>query len=494
MVSPSWDMFESPMLANKKKPMEEEPQSEEMKMEQEPLPEQEGSWGNFQSPETYQGEPDPTEDESSLDWLTRNIAANASRAGESYFGRYGDVEKITRNVLKAAPNFLKKHPMLGGISLLGRAIHDLVGQEKWEQIVGEQHLPTTEDLKKGMTEATGEYLEPKTKREKRVQELSSDIGSVLPGPGFGKLPPNATRFLVNNLGIPAAANAVKNVVEDLGFGEDKANMAKGATWISLFLSRNINGAKYASNLMNEGRNGIPNTVQVDVPRLQSRLQQVSNNPMLLHADPRSALAREQVANIQRDLANGQTSVRALMTSYDGLNAAKRNRGLFELNRSDRNFAKRAIDEVRNAIRDEIMEAGKAHPDALKSWRSGIQAWATIHKSRAITNTVEDWAKGPYAKILTGPLAGIFGVGTYAGLKKPLLAIPAAGALPAAYKGAQTLYRIWQDPNLAHYYWQALGNAARENAPEFIKNYLKLEKGLEKDKSKSVKKKAKSNND
>lgn len=493
MVSPTWDMFESPMSA-KKNVSQNVPQDEEKQLESEPQVEQEASWGNFQSPETYQGEPDPIEEEGGLGWLTRNIAANASRAGESYFGRYGDVEKITRNVLKAAPGFLKKHPMLGGISLLGRAIHDLIGQEKWEQIVGEQQLPTTDVLKQAMTEATGEYLEPKTKGEKRFQEFSSDVGSVLPGPGFGRIPPNATRFLVNNLGIPAAANAVKNAVEDLGFGEDKANMAKGATWLALFLSRNVNGAQHASQLMNQGRNGIPNTVQIDVPRLQQRLQQVSNNPLLLHADPRSALAREQISNIQRDLANGQTSVRSLMTSYDGLNAAKRNRGLFELNRSDRNFARRAIDEVRNAVRDEIMDAGHAYPDALNSWRSGIQAWSTIHRSRAITNTIEDWAKGPYAKILTGPLAGIFGVGTYAGLKKPLVALPLAGTVPAAYKGIQTLYRIWQDPNLAHYYWQALGNAARENAPEFIKNYLKLEKGLEKDKSKSVKKKSKAYNE
>lgn len=473
MVSPEWGQFSTPNEKEDEIPLTNEASFEE---EEKPEPEQK-KWGEFQNPDSYQGEPDPTEDESSMDWLMRNITGGAARIGEQYFGRYGDVEKITRSVLKAAPGFLKENPKLGGgLSLLGSAIHELIGQDKWEQLVGDQKLPTSEQLKGGWKDKAKEYLEPKTKGEKIYQDFSSDVGSILPGPGFGRIT-TPRSFLVNNLGIPAAANTVKQIVEGLGFGEDKADYAKGATWIALALTGNVNAARYASNLMNQGRRGIPTNVHIDVPRFQNRLQQVANDPLLLHADPRTTLARDQLGAIQRDLANGQTSVQSMMTSYDGLNAAKRSRGMFELNRRDRDFARRSIDRVRDALRDEIMDAGSAYPEALNDWRSGVQAWATIHRSRAFTNTISDLARGPYAKILTGPAAGLFGIGALAGAKKPIVAIPAAGAIPAAYKGIQTLYRVWQDPNLANYYWHALSDLARENIPAFIKKYTKLDKGL-----------------
>jgi hypothetical protein len=482
MVAPtSWEQFLGPQdKMSKPQQGSQIPPTEEMNLHEQTPIQKQATWEDFQNPESYQGEPNPSADETTAGWLVRNMASTASRVGEQYLGRYGNTEQLMRGLLKNYPQ---------SMGLMGYALHKLMGQDRWNQLIGEKQLPTSQELKKASTEAFGDYLEPKSKGEKIFQEFAEDVGAVLPGPGFGRLP-TGRGFLINNLGIPASANAVKQTVEGLGFGEDKANQAKLATWLTLFLSRNVNAPQYASQLMNQGRNAIPTIVQIDVPRFQNRLQQVANNPLLLHSDPRTALAREQLANINRDLANGQTSVRSLMTAYDGLNAAKRNRGLFELNRTDRNFARRSIDEVRNAIRDEIMDAGAAYPEALNNWRNGIEAWATIHRSRGLTNTISEWARGPYAKILSGPVAGLFGMGGYAGIKKPIIALPLAGAIPATYKGIQTLVRVFQNPDLARYYWDALSAAAQENAPLFIKNYMKLEKGL----GKSVKEKREPDNE
>lgn len=499
MVSPSWDSFQRPNIQNQTPPQKEIRQAKKPILEKEvpilpiqqiPNEQQElneeipgdfqdaqspegekPQWGNFQTPETYQGEPDPTKDESALGYITRNITSNASRLGEQILGRVGNLEKFGTDVLSSLPQ-------AGGI--LGWAISELVGPEKWEKMVKGKGpvFPTSEEIKEFSQSASKGYTKPKTKGEEKFQGFTEDVGSMI-GPGRA---PTARNIAINNLGIPAAANAVKEVVNGLGFGESKADVAKLGAWTALSLMGNVNAPQYASELMNRGRNGIPNTVNIDVPRLQNRLMQVSNSNFLLHSDPRSSLARQQLDGITKDLQNGQTSVRSMMNAYDGINAAKRNRGLFELNRSDQNFARRAIDEVRNAVRDEIMESSKRFPNAMRDWRGGIQAWAVIHQSRAMTNWVDNLAKGPYSKILQGPAAALFGVTTYGGIKSPIVALPASVGIPAAYKTAQTAYRVWQDPNLSQYYWRAILEAQRENSPAFINNYEKLNKKLkEKDK-------------
>lgn len=482
MVAPSWERFQRPQ----QRMINEE--ENELKKEipggindQQKTEGQKPQWGNFQTPTTYQGPVDPTAEESSISYLARNIASNASRIGELIAGRYGNLEKVGKSILSDLPQ-------TGGI--LGWALSELVGPERWERMVKgapgqQQTLPTSEQLKELSIKGTKGYTAPKTEGEKKFQNVVEDIGSTISG---GRAA-TARNVAINNLGIPVAANAVENIVEHLGFGKDKATTAKLGTWLALSLAGNVNAPNYASDLMNQGRNGIPNNLQSNVPRFQQRLQQVANDPHLLHADPRSALARQELAAIERDVAAGQTSVRSLMTSYDGINAAKRNRDLFSLNRNDQAFARRAIDRVRNAVRDEIMDSGAAYPDALNSWRSGIQAWSVIHQSNAITNWVENLANGRYAKLLSGPAAGLFGVGSYAAFKAPLIAGPTATAIPGGYKAYQTAYRVWNDPNLARYYWNAIGNAQRENLPAFLNNYLKLDKGLKKSEPAKVKSKS-----
>lgn len=484
MVNPSWDDFESPQEVNRqvysnRNNVSQMPHEEEELIEESPgdieiseeSQAEKPQWGDFDSTETYQGEPDPTEEESTVGYFARNIAANASRLGEQVLGKYGNIEKMGKDILS-------NYPQSGG--LLGWGLSQLVGPEKWEQMVkgqpGKQQMfPTSENLKEFSQEATGGYTKPKTSGEEKFQEYTEDVGATL----GGRRPINLRNVAVNNVGIPVAANVVKDTVRGLGFGEDKGTVAKLGTWLALSLSGNVNAPQYASRLMNEGRNGIPNNVPINVQRIQNRLQNVLNSPQLLQSDPRTALARQQINAIQNDLANGQTSVRSMMNGYDGINAAKRNRGLFELNRSDQNFARRSIDQVRDAVRDEIMDAGSNYPQALNSWRNGIQAWAVIHQSRALTNTIDSWARGPYAKILTGPAAGLFGVGAYSGFKAPIVAGPIGIVGPAAYKTLQTAYRAWEDPRLAQYYWNAINAANLENAPAFINNYNKLNKGLEK---------------
>lgn len=483
MVTPSWSSFQ-----NFKKSMVDNQIQEDIKevpggVADQIKPEgQKPEWGNFNTPMTYQGKKDPTADESNLGYFIRNASANAARFAERFAGGYGDLEKFAADTLVSIPEY-------GGA--VGWAISQLVGKDNWEKFVrgnkNVQMFPTSNQLQDLTLQATGDYTKPKTPNEARLQETSGDFGSVLSGRiGFpNRFNPISTRRM---LIAPAAANVTKKIAMDNGFGEETANKVKMLTWLPLTLSNSINAPEYASNLMNQGRQGIPQGLNVNTQRMLNRLRQIETDPNFLFSDPRSALARSQLDAIRRDIANGQTSVRSFMNAYDGVNAAKRNRGMFDLNRTDRNFARRQIDRVRDAVRDEIMESATNFPDALNSWQNGLQAWSVIHQSNAFKNFVENLATGPYAKILSGPALGLFGIGGYGLKQAPLVAGTLGAGAAGAYKAGQTLYRVNQSPVLSNYYWNALDAASRENAPTFISNYEKLNKALEENENKGKKSK------
>ena len=479
MVTPSWNDFASPSKTHQSFNASA-PQA--ARKEEESVEKNSQDWGNFQSPMTYQGPVDPTADEGMFDYLLRGATRLASRGVEQLLGSVGNAEKFAKDLLTNIPQ-------TGGI--LGWAISEYIGQENWERLIrgnpGEQqNLPTSSALKSFSEGASKGYTSPKTKGEKEFDELIEDVASTF-NPITRFMPGSRFQRAANHFLIPAAANVTKKIVNDLGFGEDNANLAKMSVWLPLSLANNVNGSRYASYLMNRGRNGFNQNQVVHVPTYQNQLNEVSRD--MLHGDPRSALAQQQIAGIENDIANGRTTMRDLMTRYDAINAAKRDRGLFSLNRADRAAAVRNINQVRDVVRNQIETLGAANPQALAHWKNGVQAWATIHRSNAISNTIQDWAKGPYAKILTGPAAALFGVGGYGAATHPLIAGPGSVGAGGAYKSGQILYRMWNDPSLQNYYWNALNGVMEHNFPVFLSNYEKLNKKLEK--SDSVKPKGKS---
>lgn len=480
MVDNSWDMFQSPRQQNQERETQTPNQPQEQ-INQEP---ENSSWGDFQDPTSYQGKIDPKEEESTFGYVARNLAANASRVGEQIAGRAGNLEQFGKHVLKKLPE---------SSGILGWALSKLVGEDNWERMVegttNQQMFPTSQELKEFSHAATGGYTKAKTKGEERFQEKVEDVASTVTGRNVRN--PTIRGIALNNVLTPVAANVAKDITVDLGFGENAGNVVKTAVWLPLSLAFNVNASQYASNLMNQGRNGFNQNLQVNVPRYQTQLDRVANT--MLHNDPGSALAQQQIAGIRNDLAAGQTGIRDLLTRYDAVNRAKRDRGLFALHPGDRRAAIRNINQVRDVVRGEIEHLGASNPQALIHWQNGVQAWATIHRSNSISNWVESVAKGPYAKMLTGPAAALFGVGSVAAAKAPIIAGPAAAASAAAYKSGQVMYRMWNDPTLSQYYWNAIAAAQRKNLPAFLSNYDKLNKKLKESDSVKPENESKNNN-
>src|SRR5258708_10561987 len=103
MVNPgfNWESFSGPTISTEpENKIEELPK--ESSQQQEENESDNFQWGNFQSPETYQGEMDPDE-EGNFEYLVRNLSANASRIGEQVLGSYGNMEQMGKDILTNLP-------------------------------------------------------------------------------------------------------------------------------------------------------------------------------------------------------------------------------------------------------------------------------------------------------------------------------------------------------------------------------------------------------
>jgi len=464
---------------------QQEPPQEEIQEQAELLNDstEDFNWENYESPSTFQGNPNPTSDESTISYLGRNLATNISRIAEQQAGKPGNLEKFSTDTLASLPQ-------VGG--LLGWGIAALIGKDNWEKMIrgpkfgGEdkQFFPTSEELKDLSQTLTQGYTKPRTKGEERFQEGIEDISAITSPTRL----PSPRNFLVRNISIPAAANVGKNVVDFMGFGEDKANLAKYGIWTTLSLLDLVNAPRYASELMNRGRNGIPSNTPINVQSLEQELNQLESLPEMVASDPRTASARQQINSIREMLRNGRNDVRSLMTAYDGVNAVKRSKDLYELSRGDKRFARRALDRINNLLRTEISNSAQNYPEALQNWNDGLGAWASIHESNRIQNWISNLATGKYARVLTGPAAALFGGTIYGGMQNPAYALSGVGAAQAAYQTGKVAYRVMNNPTLADYYFRAISSAINENAPSFIKNYNKINKKLEKKEKSNNKKK------
>lgn len=448
--------------------LQNQEQKPQEKLEEKP----QKSWGQLLTPSSYNDQKASEQEEEFTSDLTRNLVSNSARIGEKYLGRFGDMAEVGKALLDKVPE---------SSGLVGAAIKSFIGPEAWHRLIyGNQQneknpafkIPTSSDFKKITEGLTGDYTKPRNKTEKGFQEFSEDVGSTISGRNI-----TPRQIAINNLSIPAVANGVKQTVEHLGFGEDKAMMAKMAVWLPLSLMGNVNGRNYASQQVREARQSFPNFLQASPINIQNRVNNVSQH--MPRGDPATNVAWEAIRGIEDDIIRGRLSINELATRYDAINRLKNSRSLFELNSENRRLAAANIDRVRHIIRDEIRDVGQNYPGAVQQLEHGMQSLAVIHQSNRMTNWIHRILTGPYAKLIAGPAMTLFGGAAVGAYHHPLLSLGTSAAVAGGYKVGQVALRMWNDPRLASYYWNAISAANQQNVPAFITNYKKLNEALEK---------------
>jgi hypothetical protein len=403
-------------------------------------------------------------EEGTLEWAARNATGNAAAAGSAVAGTPGDYQEVARTL--ADTN-------------IGPYIKDIFGESAYNALTTladwamPLKFPTSKGIKEKIDKSTGGYTAPKTKNEERLQNVTGDIASAATSTvGYGKSVISTGRKLGTAALSAIAGNAGKVVAEELGASESKAEAAKMMIGMSVSLAGLLSPRNYANSLMNIGRKGFgpydaanPHQMYAHVKNFQKRL---------IGTDPATSFAYETCGNILKDVREGKTSMNSLMNMYDGINRKMRDAGMFQMGKSDRQVAKHHLIAARNIVKNEINKVGKSNPQALKAWNDGLKANAIVHETQWAGNLANEWIQtaklakvAPYgmASLFTG---GVMGAATKLGV--PQIGAALSPAITAGIKTTQVLSRIYKSPELAKYYFSALGELTARNQIEFSKNY------------------------
>lgn len=406
-------------------------------------------------------------DEGTLEWAARNVAGNIASSGSAVAGTPGDYQEVASALVDAN---------------IGPYIKDIFGETAYNALTTladwamPVKFPTSKGIKEKIDTATGGYTAPKTKNEERLQNLTGDISSTATSTlGYGKSVISTGRKLGTAALSAIAGNAGKVAAEELGASEGKAEVAKMMIGMSVSLAGLLSPRNYANSLMNIGRQGFGPYNAANPHRLYAHVRNYQRR--LIGTDPATSFAHATSSDILKDIRGGKTSMQSLMSMYDGINRKMRDAGMFQMGKADRKVAKHHLTGVKNILKNEINKVGQSNPPALKAWNDGLKASAIVHETQWAGNLANEWIQtAKLAKVAPYGMASLFTGGVMGAAAK--LGVPQVGAalspaITAGIKTTQVLSRIYKSPELAKYYFSALGELTARNQVEFSKNYDNL---------------------
>lgn len=399
----------------------------------------------------FQPEEQPKNEEST-DWA-RHLARSGSRIAETIVGLPGDLISFIKGISEKLPNppeILQREPNF--IQKLGKNVLE--------------SLPTSASLKKKSEELTSEYTKPKSESE----EISDEIVSLSTALAFPSKDPLKFKSLLSAIGKATGVKTAGKTAEYLGASEEgKAFTELGGLFLTGLMGKKT-APKFVNEQFQEARSSIPKGTLLPTHNLNSGLTAVEQE---LNRGIKTA-TKSEVLNSVKDLkkksSGGFMEADELVEAYHNLNEKISSKKLFEdLSKGERALLKRRYDMIKNPLSETIKDYGKYNPKFYNKWNNANQSYATIAKSKQLSNWIESKI-GSIPKHLAGGIALEVLTG------HPKLAVATAGSA-ASLKIGEMIYRIMKSPSLRKHYIDVIAKGSEENFPAFVKSLSKLEEGL-----------------
>lgn len=416
------------------------------------------------SPESIQdnefSEEDLNPSESLFDSLVRHTKRIGSRASEVVVGFPGDILSIANTI---------------AVKPITKAITGKAGLE-YEKLPISGYLPTSSKLKETSIE------KPKSTWESIGDEIVEDvIGFLIP---TGKIKTGAGMLVslgkqvMKGLGLAVGGQAVKESAKKIGVSEENANYLKGGSMVmgSILHGAGWKGAdKHKSSLYSKANSLKAKDAQVQAKGLKAKLASLEKNLLKgSKTDPTRTRSLSLIKETKQKIKRGKISVDELEEMKKSVNVE---RGKFnkELGKTGRVAEKRNIDNVSHALNEGLSEYGKANPKWYKAYKNADSVHAAIENSKRVTNFIDAHLGWIAQKGMIGLASQV--AGGYAH------AIPKTVALGAAALGGTKIFETVlraKNPLLRKYYFDIIGNAAKENAVNMNRSYQKFHKELKKE--------------
>lgn len=393
-----------------------------------------------------------------LDEGIRHVVRTASRGLETAGGFARDVYDVIKYGNEQLPEFTKSKSEPNFVQKAGQALIE--------------KLPSSEDLRTQSIEKTGGYTAPQSELEEIGDEVTS-LATTLLNPT--KIFKGAAKF-ISNLGSSfLKAGITKGAgkgAELLGADESqKRKVELGTLLLTGFMNKKSADA-YVSDKYKTARSLInPN----DTIRTRNLYRSLSNVEQQLQrgiSTPTKDEVLKKLKEFKTKASHGRMTADELVETYHNINENLTSKKLFdELNTSERRLLKHRYDLFKNEVGKEIGEYGKTNPEFYKEWQAANEGYATIAKSKGVSNYLES-KLGKMPKHLVGSLAiDVF-------LKSPYATAGVVGTY-GIIKASEFLYRLGKSKTLQDHYRKVIMEAGNENLKGVINNLSAMNKILEK---------------
>ncbi len=375
--------------------------------------------------------------------------------------------KYLSEQLPDLPDFLKKEP-----SELEKQGKDFI-EQVWTPNEWENYIDS-------LTEGS---LQPQTENER----LQQDIGTNLLASGIFRM----SAPLVQKIVTPIAGSLSKELSENLG-GDDKTSgyIQFGTELLSDLLQ--MSDGKSVSGKLYKEADKLAQGKKVYVggtdPFAATR-KEVNRGAMTASKER----ANKIIKSYDKKSKGGAIDVEELTQFNKDINEFLDEIGSFDVGPVEKANTERLLKDAKKDLSTLIQGYGKSDPEFLEKWQAANRSHAAYQQSNVISKFYQKNVGGKAKSLLAKSLFGVGGVGATAGLAYTSPAALATGvglslASTPLYMGGKLLYRVVQSPELRKHYTEALQAAMKNNTPQFIKSFEKLDKEalkLEKEESKQA---------
>lgn len=394
-----------------------------------------------------------------IETIGREVASHGARAAEGFFGGIGQF-----------------------FNLLTPELYE--NEEGMPYGPGEapQGLPGPQQLRELTKEATGKYLEPKSKLSEGTQEIVSDIGSMFSTPGLGI----ATKLLV-----PIAGQAVKQTLKGTGASEKAQDLGKLATMMVTTIAGIGNAPQVAQQAFQEAKAMIPKGLSFTAKPTERALQRLKGMEWYkTGSTPSKAPAMAEVKRVESLIKNGKIDAHEAMQVRHDINEMRKQLGGFWSGKevADKKAALKYLGEVDKALIESMEHYGKnVNPEWWKNYNLANEAFRVTAKSRAISEFLDKNArpvKSEMAKILMHTAGGVISALPTAAVSGVAAAVPVI----ATVKTLQIMNRMAKSTVLRNHYIEVMKAASQGNAAVMNKMLEKFDREAKKIESGSKKRK------
>lgn len=387
--------------------------------------------------------------------VQRNIVRQVSNIATRAIGYRGDILSLVNEYIAKPVNkhVFRQEPVEYEDTFLGKAI------------------PTTETHRKGVEAATGEYLKPKNKIEKFIDDIIEDTALLMmPGGKTAKVRKGVSKTLVP-LSKSIGANIAAKVAEDQGGSEEAGQYTKMGSLFLLSMLDQKSAAKQLGDLYKSAESKLPKGAKIRARKLNNNLssleRQVRKGRPVSNLAPSERFVIDEIEKIKNLTSSGSINIEKAWAQKRSLNE-NLTKHVYET--ADKGASKRAknLAKVLNRDLNEVLkDYGHTNPEFYKDFRAADEGFGVLARSNFASRFIEKNIKSP---LVTHGLLHLFG---------SAVGRAVSGAV-VPYQGFKLGYRISKSKTLRNIYNKTLQSAVKEDAIAFNKYLNELDEAIQED--------------